>query len=86
MILGPLLHAFFGPGVLPGGEVGIGKVAPMSGSDEGPAIVGVELKYRGESRKILVHVVHENAVWLVGNIVYDSGTSLVSHYRGITAR
>ena len=42
--------------------------------------------YRGESRKILVHAVRENEVWLVANIIYDNGKSLVSHYRGITAR
>jgi hypothetical protein len=83
--LGPLLHAFFGPGVLPGAEVKVGKVALVSGNAEGPATVGVELEYRGERRGILVHAVREHDAWLIANIVYDSGKSLVSHYRAITA-
>jgi hypothetical protein len=86
MPVGPLLNAFFGWGVLPRTEIKVGKVALVSGNYEGPATVGVDLNYRGESRKILVHAVRENEVWLVANIIYDSGKSLVSHYRGITAR
>lgn len=84
--IGPLLNAFFGWGVLPGTEIKVEKLALVSGNHEGPATVGVELNYRGESRKILVHAVRENEVWLVANIIYDNGKSLISHYRGITAR
>lgn len=84
--VGPLLNAFFGWGVLPGTEIKVEKLALVSGNYEGPATVGVDLNYRGESRRILVHAVRENEVWLVANIIYDNGKSLVSHYRGITAR
>jgi len=80
---GPLLHAFFGWGVLPRTEVTVGKTALVSGNHEGPATVGIELKYRGERRRLLVHAVRENEVWLIANIIYDSGKSLVSYYRGI---
>ncbi|MFZ2156476.1 MAG: hypothetical protein WAV72_10190 [Bradyrhizobium sp.] len=84
--IGPLLNAFFGWGVLPGTEIKVEKLVLVSGNHEGPATVGVDLKYRGESRKILVHAVRENEVWLVANIIYDSGKSLVAHYRSMTAR
>ena len=84
--IGPLLNAFFGWGVLPGTEVTIGKITLVSGKYEGPATVGVDLKYRGESHRILVHAVREKDVWLVANIIHDSGKSLLAHYRGITGR
>jgi len=70
--IGPLLNAFFGWGVLPGTEVKVGKIALVSGNYEGPATVGVDLNYRAESHRILVHAVREKEVWLVANITYDS--------------
>jgi hypothetical protein len=33
--------------------------------------------------RILVHVVRRYEAWRVANIIYDSGKSLVSHYRGM---
>ncbi len=84
--IGQLLNAFFGWGVLPGTEVTIGKITLVSGNYEGPATVGIDLNYRGESHRILVHAVREKEVWLVANIIHDSGKSLVAHYRGITGR
>jgi hypothetical protein len=81
--IGPLLNAFFGWGVLPGTEVTVGKIALVSGNSEGPATIGVDLKFRGEKHRILVHVVRENEVWLVANIIHDSGKSFVSHYRAM---
>ncbi len=84
--IGPLLNAFFGWGVLPGTEVTIGRIALVSGNYEGPATVGIDLRYRDETHRILVHAVREKEVWLVANIIHDSGRSLVSHYRGITGR
>lgn len=85
-LIGPLLNAFFGWGVLPGAEVKIGKVALVSGDDRGPASVRVELSYRGERRLILVRVIRENELWRIANISYDSGNSLVDRYRRITRR
>jgi hypothetical protein len=84
--IGPLLHAFFGWGVLPGTEVKIGKVALVSGRDGGPATVRVEVKYRGERHMVLVRVVQESELWRIAGISYDSGKSLADHYRGMTRR
>jgi hypothetical protein len=82
---GPIFNAFFGWGVLPGTEVTVGdNIRLVSGENGSPATVGVGLKYRGERHRILVHVVREAGVWLVANIIYDRGKSLVSHYRAIT--
>ena len=85
--IGPLLHAFFGWGVLPGAEVKkIGKVAFVSGSAGGPATVSIGVDYRGEHHMVLVRVVMESEVWRIADISYDSGTSLADHYRKITRR
>ena len=79
--LGLLLNAFFGWGVLPRTEVTIGKTGRVSGQEEGPATIGVAVTYRGEAHKILVHVVMEEDDWRIANIIYDSGKSLIAHYR-----
>jgi len=84
--LGPLLNAFFGWGVLPRTEITVGKVNLVSGQDDGPATVGVALSYRGETHKVLVHVLLDEEGWLIANIIYDNGKSLIDHYRETTGR
>jgi hypothetical protein len=84
--IGRLLHGFFGWGVLPVTEVAIGKVAVVSGSDNGPATVAVELSYRGQQHTVLVHVVVENKVRRIADISYDAGESLAEYYRKLTGR
>jgi len=84
--IGPLLNAFFGYGVLPGTEVEIGKIAPVSGKDGGPAMIRVTVKHHGERRNILALVIREGDDWRIANIIYDSGNSLIGHYRAMTAR
>jgi hypothetical protein len=84
--IGRLLHGFFGWGVLPVTEVAIGKVAVVSGSDNGPATIAVEFSYRGEQHKVLVGVVVENEMRRIADISYDSGGSLAEYYRRLTRR
>jgi hypothetical protein len=84
--LGPLLNAFFGWGVLPGIEVTTGKLSLVSGQDEGPATIGIPLSYRGETHKVLVHVLLDEDGWRVANIIYDNGKSLIDHYREMAGR
>ncbi|TKW79117.1 MAG: hypothetical protein DI543_06910 [Bradyrhizobium icense] len=84
--LGPVLNAFFGWGVLPGTEVATGKIRLVSGQDEGPATIGVPLTHRGETHKVLVHVLLDEDGWRVANIIYDNGKSLLDHYREMAER
>jgi len=85
--LGPMLNTFFGWGVLPRTEVTIGKVSLVSGQDEGPATIAVPVSYRGEAHKVLVHVLLDEADgWLIANIIYDNGKSLIDHYRDMIGR
>ena len=84
-MIGPLLNAFFGYGVLPGAEIKVGKVERDSGDEDlGPATIRVEIEHRGEPHKLLVHVVGPGDDWRIANIIYDSGKSLIDHYRSIT--
>lgn len=83
---GPVLNAFFGWGVLPHTEITIGKMALVSGQNEGPATVGVPVRYRGEAHKVLVHVLLDEDGWHVANVIYDNGKSLLDHYRDVTGR
>ena len=83
-MLGPLLNAFFGWGVLPGAEIKVGKVEHHSGDEMGPATIRVEIEHRGQPHQILVHVIGPDDDWRIANIIYDSGKSLLDHYRSIT--
>jgi hypothetical protein len=80
---GPVLNAFFGPGVLPGTEVKIGKAKRVSGKDSGPARVALEIRHHGETHRIVVHIVKERGNWRIADITYDSGKSLADHYRAM---
>jgi hypothetical protein len=84
--IGRILNAFFGWGVLPTLAVQVDKVAQVSGRAEGPATVGVDIRYLGEKHRVLVRVVREREIWRIADISYDSGKSLVKHYRRITGR
>ena len=74
--LGPKLHAFLGPGVLPGWEVVLMNVAPAAGT-----AIAVDLTVRGERRRILVEPVREDGEWRVANIWYREGEDYVSFHR-----
>jgi len=84
--MGPLLNTFFGYGVLPGADIKVGNIEIDSGDELGPATVRIAIEHRGERRKILVHVVSQDEDWRIANIIYESGRSLIDHYRAITGR
>ena len=84
--LGPVLNAFFGWGVLPKTEVDIGKLTLVSGESEGPATVGVVIKYRREVHKVRVHVIMSDEGFGIANIIYDDGKSLLDYYRDLAGR
>jgi Protein of unknown function (DUF3828) len=86
MLFGPILNAFFGWGVFPGAEVKVGNIEIDSGDELGPATVRVAIEHHGEPHRILVHVIREKDDWRIANIVYDSGKSLIDHYRAFTGR
>jgi len=83
---GPLLHAFFGWGVLPGQPVRLDKVTSAFGGTGGLKLVRVDLVVRGVPRQILVRPAREHGLWKIADISYDNGEALAAYYRRITAR
>lgn len=76
IVLGPMLHAFYGPGVLPGTQVMLRDVAPAPGSS-----VAVDLTVRGEARRVVVHTAREDGEWRIADIDYGRGESYVAYHR-----
>ena len=74
--LGPLSHAFYGPGVLPGTQVTLQQVAPAAGTS-----VAVDLMVRGEPRRVIVRTARENGQWRIADIDYGRGDSYVAYQR-----
>jgi len=73
--IGPKLHAFYGPGVLPGWEVTLHGYTPGDGT------VAVDIKVRGVPRRLVVHPVREEDEWRIANIVYGPGEDFVAYHR-----
>jgi hypothetical protein len=80
---GPVLNAFFGWGVLPGTDVKIGKVKRVSGKEDGPARIAVEVSHHDQKHRIMVRVVKERGNWRIADIAYDTGKSLAEHLRAM---
>ena len=76
LTIGPILHAFFGQGALPGREIKLGAVA-SSGGDA----VSVALTIQGHQRQLVVHTVREGGVWKFADIDYGSGESFIAYFR-----
>jgi hypothetical protein len=83
---GDTLNAFFGWGVLPRSTVKIARVSRMSGNNMGPSKIGVDINHRGKQSRILVDVAIEDGLWRIADITYDSGKSLLAHYRNIATQ
>jgi hypothetical protein len=82
---GPILHALFGRGALPGREVILGEVASVR-EDASSAAVRAELTLLGNPRKLTVALRRENNAWRIDDIDYAPGDTLVAHYKRITGR
>lgn len=82
---GPILHAFFGWGVLPGQKVSLVSVKPRAGAS-GAAVVVVDLAVRDMPRQTLVHLVKENGRWRISNLSYDRGEDFVAFQRRLRGK
>lgn len=82
---GPILHALFGRGVLPGTQVVLRDVRTTRGADS-IALLEVALTVRGQLREIGVVLVRQDSTWKIHEIEYDGPDTLTAHYRRITGR
>jgi hypothetical protein len=83
--IGPILHALFGRGVLPGTEVMLSGVRTVR-SDDGIAMLDVTLTVRGAIREIGVVLLRQDGSWKIHEITYDGPDTLAAHYRRTTGR
>jgi hypothetical protein len=72
---GPILHAFFGQGALPGREITLGSVTAS-----GRNTVAVGLSIQGDKRTLVVHTAREGGAWKIADIDYG-GDSFVAYFR-----
>ena len=84
--IGPILHALFGRGVLPGTEVIFGGVRTTR-SDDGIAMLDVTLTVRGEVRELTVILLRQEGAWRIHQIglwrVRYTRRPLQSHHRPV---
>ncbi len=83
--VGPILHALFGRGVLPGTEVIFGGVRTTR-SDDGIAMLDVTLTVRGDVRELTVMLLRQEGAWRIHQIGYGGPDTLAGHYNRITGR
>ncbi|MBX9825531.1 MAG: hypothetical protein K2Y27_11110 [Xanthobacteraceae bacterium] len=72
---GPILHAFFGHGALPGREITLGAVTAS-----GRNAVSVALSIQGNPRTLVVQTAREGGTWKIADIDYG-GDSFVGYFR-----
>ena len=77
---GPILHALFGRGVLPGTQVILSGVTTTR-SDDGIAMLEVRLTVHGTIRELGVIMLRQDGAWRIGQIEYGSDDTLAGHYR-----
>jgi hypothetical protein len=82
---GPILHALFGRGVLPGTDVILSGVSTIR-DDDGIATLEVALTVRGTIRELAVVLLRQDGAWRIHEIEYGPGDTLTGHYRRITGR
>lgn len=83
--LGPILHALFGRGVLPGTDVTLSGVTTVR-NDDGLSILNVALTHRGTVRNLVVSLFRQDGAWRIQDIEYGPGDTLVGHYKRMTGR
>jgi hypothetical protein len=81
---GPVLHAFFGWGVLPRHEVRLARIIAADAAGNAP--VAVYLDVNGQRRRVELQVVREDSEWRVSDIVYDRGASFLAHFRRLAGK
>jgi hypothetical protein len=75
---GPILHAYFGWGVLPGQPVVVEKVATLA-EDASTARVALDLRVNGRARRVVVEARQIAGAWRIDDIAYDQGESFRAH-------
>lgn len=82
---GPILHALFGYGALPGREVTLGTVTTVR-QNAYAAVVNVALSVAGNPREVVVMLLREDDAWHIDDINYGERETLAARYRRMTGK
>jgi hypothetical protein len=82
---GPILHALFGRGVLPGTQVILGGVQTVRNEDS-IAMAEVSMTVRGSIRELTVILLRQDGAWRIHQIGYGGRDTLTGHYQNITGQ
>jgi hypothetical protein len=82
---GPILHALFGRGAMPGREVVLGKITTIR-EDATAAAVNVALTVFGNPRDVVVAMLRQDGGWRISDIDYGNGETLSTRYKRATGR
>lgn len=80
---GPILHALFGSGALPGREVVLDSITTVR-EDAGTATVNVALAVLGNRRNVVVAMMRQDGAWRISDIDYGNGETLRARYKRAT--
>jgi len=83
--IGPIRHAMFGDGALPGREVTLADVTTIR-ENTGSATVKVALDVIGHPRTVVVSMLREDGAWRIKDVEYDGGDTLSAHYKRMAGR
>jgi hypothetical protein len=82
---GPILHALFGRGAMPGREIVLGRVTTIR-EDARAAMVNVALTVFGNPRDVVIAMLRRDGGWRINDIDYGEGETLSARYKRATGR
>jgi hypothetical protein len=82
---GPILHALFGRGAMPGREVVLGKITTVR-EDAAAATVNVALTVFGNRRTVILAMLRQDGTWRVNDIDYGDGETLSGRHKRAAGR
>jgi hypothetical protein len=82
---GPIMHALFGAGALPGRTVVLRSIATVR-EDAATAAVKISLSVIGNPRDVVAVLLRQEGVWRIDDLDYGIGETFAARYRRFTAR
>jgi hypothetical protein len=82
---GPIIHALFGAGALPGRTVVLRSITTVR-ENAAAAAVKIDLSVLDNPRDVVAVLLRQNGVWRIDDLDYGTGETLAARYRRFTAR
>jgi hypothetical protein len=82
---GPIMHALFGAGALPGRTVALRGITTVR-ENAATAAVKISLSVLDNPRDVVAVLLRQDGVWRIDDLGYATGETLAARYRRFTAR